>query len=32
MSNIELAGDISRVQSPFINSLTTLPIRFTASG
>ncbi|HEY1969861.1 MAG TPA: cytochrome P450 [Pseudonocardia sp.] len=30
LSNIELAGDISRVQSPFINSLLTLPIRFTA--
>jgi hypothetical protein len=29
LPNIERTGDISRVPSPFINSLATLPVSFT---
>lgn len=32
LANIEQAGDITRVQSPFINSLTSLPISFTPAS
>jgi cytochrome P450 len=32
LPDIERAGDISRVQSPFINALATLPVSFTPTG
>lgn len=32
LPGIERAGDITRVRSPFINSLVTLPVRFTPGG
>jgi len=32
LPNIERSGDITRVPSPFINSLATLPVSFTPNG
>jgi cholest-4-en-3-one 26-monooxygenase len=32
MADLELAGEVARARSTFVNALTSLPVRFKASG